>query len=185
MYSEVFLRDRKHPNHWYNRSLDLKASAGVLYYGMNQVDGSINESLGYPSGYSMSAACRHPYYLMCGLSVEAILKFRLSKVSDESSIPATHDLLNLVGMLNIELSKEDRKKIDYLSMCISWAGRYPYPKQNNAEQWKKHADLYDAIFLKRATGFGLAEQFVIKTGNNLGALEWEDFSRLWGEVANS
>ncbi|VBS37530.1 Uncharacterised protein [Burkholderia pseudomallei] len=83
--------ERSHPNHWFNRGADLHASAGALWYAMeNDVRQEIAQGLGFSSGYSMGVACYPVYHMMCGLALEVIMKAVL--VQRGLPFPKTHSL---------------------------------------------------------------------------------------------
>lgn len=51
--------DRSHPNHWYNRAADLRASAGAIWYSMSaQNKEAVSEELGFGSGHSIGCPNR-------------------------------------------------------------------------------------------------------------------------------
>lgn len=64
--------DRMHPNHWFNRASDLRASAHVLWLSMESKE--IQQKMGYGGGFSLGVACYPVYQMLCGLALELILK---------------------------------------------------------------------------------------------------------------
>lgn len=64
--------ERSHPNHWFNRAADLHASAGALWYSMEN-DGrhGIGEELGFSKDFSMNVAC-YPVYQQTSEAVRVL-----------------------------------------------------------------------------------------------------------------
>jgi hypothetical protein len=59
---------------------------------MSDGDGDIATSLGLPPGFSMQVACMPVYYMLCGLSLEVVMKAVLVQRGVPEKKYATHDL---------------------------------------------------------------------------------------------
>jgi len=118
--------ERNHPNHWFNRGADLHASAGALWYAMeNDSEERIAEKLGFSKGFSMGVASYPVYHMLCGLALEVILKAIL--VQRGLPFPKTHSLRKLVGQIGLSKTNDELTMFDFYEHSVLWAGRYPVP----------------------------------------------------------
>lgn len=74
MKRESLTEMKNHPNHWFNRSSDLHASAGAVWHSMGAKSKEIAQELGLSSGFDMGLACYHVYHMLCGLALEVMMK---------------------------------------------------------------------------------------------------------------
>lgn len=170
--------EKSHPNHWYNRAADLHASAGSIWYGMHfDREQNIAKSLGLGDGFSLSIACQPVYHMLCGLSLEVILKAILAQRNQ--NIPEIHDLNDLAARVGIKRSPQEKNLLKYYTSAVVWAGRYPTPK-NCSDQ--SLLNFYDD-----------ARKALFKPGKKLGnlqflthndATDWENFHVLWLRISS-
>ncbi len=130
----TLVEDRNHPNHWLNRAADLKASAGALWHAMGSHDAAIAQELGYGAGYSMSVACWPVYHMLCGLSLELIMKAVLVQRATPQKQVEIHVLNRLHSLLGFDLDDERKQLLDFYEASVVWAGRYPTPPQPNRRE---------------------------------------------------
>lgn len=169
-------QDRSHPNHWHNRAADLHASAGAVWFAMrNDQKMQVGASLGFPSGFSLGVACRPVYHMLCGLALEVGAKSVLTSCG--ATIPTSHDLNSLMGLIGLTVSVKERALLKYYSASVVWAGRYPTPRDCT--------DLALLDFYNKA-GDALTEPvkeikgLKLRRGN--GATNWEVFDDFWQRV---
>jgi len=173
----TLLEDRNHPNHWFNRASDLRASAGAVWIGM-EADRVSAERLNLGSGFSMGVACTPVYYMLCGLALELIMKARLVQLGYTDKQFGHHKLEKLVDQLQIVIQEEERRLLRFYEASMVWAGRYPLPRNATEQQvldfWRLAGDvLTEAV--PEITGIEL------RRGND--ATSWENFHALWKKYA--
>lgn len=172
--------ERNHPNHWYNRGADLHASAGALWYAMEN-DGSnkIAEELGFPSGYSMSVACRPVYHMTCGLALEVIMKAVLTQRG--VSFEKTHSLVKLSGLLGHGENSEDLALLKFYEHAVLWAGRYPVPLRCTDEKLKDYWSLAGDVL---TSPLKLSKDSTMEFRTGSGAADWDRFTAMWLRMAH-
>ncbi|TGP39541.1 hypothetical protein EN871_32200 [bacterium M00.F.Ca.ET.228.01.1.1] len=84
-----------HPNHWYNRAADLHASAGAVWDAMTNDPRDTSKRLGFTEGHSMQVACQPVYLMLCGLSLEVVMKAVLVQRGEMSSKHEHHRIVDL------------------------------------------------------------------------------------------
>lgn len=170
--------EKSHPNHWYNRAADLRASAGALWHAMKH-DGqqSISESLGLGHGYSLSVACRPVYHMLCGLSLEVIIKAVLAY--RRAKIPEIHDLNTLAGLIGMKPTMKEKDLLKYYTSSVVWAGRYPIPKNCNDESLQTFYDDARKVLVKPQKKSATL-QFLVHND----ATDWENFHSLWLKISS-
>jgi hypothetical protein len=112
---------------WFNKASDLHGAAAAIWFSMDDTRSKeIVEELGLDPAYRMSAAVRSVYSMLCGMSLELLLK---AIIVDEGSEPrSTHNLNHLLKDAGISLSTQEQDLLAILSGAIIWDGRYPVPK---------------------------------------------------------
>ncbi len=173
-FNELFDRRKRLSVYWHNKASDLRASAGVLWVSMHGTDELfVAEKLGFPPGFSFSIACGPVYYMLCGMSLELLLK---AVIVDRGIEPkATHDLVELSQAVSINLTQTQIGLFRILSEAIIWEGRYPVPKQERYLQnlYELHREhLWDPV----------PEIMGIKLLRPNNKLSWESFNDLWDLV---
>ncbi|CAJ9444629.1 Uncharacterised protein [Burkholderia pseudomallei] len=171
--------ERSHPNHWFNRGADLHASAGALWYAMeNDVRQEIAQGLGFSSGYSMGVACYPVYHMMCGLALEVIMKAVL--VQRGLPFPKTHSLGRLALTLGLTKTKDELAVLNFYEQSVLWAGRYPVPLNCTDDKLKEYWSLAGDVLTSPVK---LSENSRVKMRTHNGATKWEKFSPMWLEIA--
>ncbi|HBO4605227.1 hypothetical protein P3C80_23635 [Pseudomonas aeruginosa] len=177
----TLVEDRSHPNHWLNRAADLKASAGALWHAMGSQDAAIAQELGYGVGYSMKVACWPVYHMLCGLSLELVMKAVLVQRETPQKKVEIHFLNELHRLLALDLDDERKQILDFYEASVVWAGRYPTPRNVTDEKLLSHYDLESKV---------LTKPMLIDTPGTLSFMvssettDWGQFSKLWLEYAN-
>ena len=176
----TLVEDRSHPNHWRNRAADLKASAGALWHSMGAQDAAIAAELGYAPGYRMSVACWPVYHMLCGLSLELIMKAVLAQRGLAPDEFKGHKFANLHRLLDLPLNKENAKLMAFYQDALVWAGRYPTPLDATDEKLMSHYELASDILTKPIE---MGQPGLLKFKVSSGATDWEQFTALWGSYA--
>ncbi|AZL70108.1 hypothetical protein [Pseudomonas oryziphila] len=176
----TLVEDRSHPNHWQNRASDLLASAGALWHAMGSQDAAIAQALGYRSGYSMKVACWPVYHMLCGLSLELIMKAVLVQRATPQKEVETHVLHRLHRMLDLDLDEERKQILDFYEASVMWAGRYPTPRNPTDEKLLNYYDLASKVLTKPAP---IDSPGTLKFRVSSNTTDWDQFSSLWGEYA--
>ncbi|MDM3452601.1 MULTISPECIES: hypothetical protein [Enterobacteriaceae] len=162
--------DRKHPNHWFNRASDLKASAHVLWLTM-QSD-SLQKEMGYGGGFSLKVACHPVYEMLCGLALELILKAVI--VQKNKLVPNSHNLNHLASMADIKINKTTADLLKFYTEVIIWSGRYPVPRDCDDEKLTDYWKLVSNTLTERVGKVGTLQ---IRRSN--GASNWDNFNEIY------
>jgi hypothetical protein len=169
--------ERSHPNQWYNRAADLRASAGAAWYVMENDDAQkIAKSLGFGDGYSMGVACRPVYHMLCGLALEVIMKAVLRQ--KDVAVPEIHDLNDLASRIGLERNPHERALLKFYTSSIVWAGRCPTPRNCTDEGLRKFFGEASAVLQRPGPRLGN-----LKVLTASGATDWEHFHALWLRIA--
>jgi len=177
----TLVEDRSHPNHWLNRAADLKASAGALWHAMGSQDTAIAQELGYGAGYSMKVACWPVYHMLCGLSLELIMKAVLVQRATPQKQVEIHFLHKLHLLLGLNLDDERKQLLDFYEASVVWAGRYPTPRNPTDEKLLSHYDLESKVLTKPKL---MDSPGTLKFRESSDTTDWRQFSKLWVEYAN-
>lgn len=177
----TLVEDRSHPNHWLNRASDLLASAGALWHAMGAEDTAIAQALGYGKGFSMKVACWPVYHMLCGLSLELIMKAVLVQRATPQKDVETHVLHRLHQMLDLDLDEERKQILDFYEASVMWAGRYPTPRNPTDEKLLSHYDLESRVLTKPAP---IDSPGTLKFRVSSNTTDLDQFSSLWREYAN-
>lgn len=171
------VEQHSHPNYWFNRASDLRATAGAAWFSMSVDPETVRKTLGLAPGFSMHVACRPVYHLLCGLALEVLLKGVLALRGEQP--PTTHDLCQLADRVGVALSADERELLRYYSTTISWAGRYPLPRNPTEEKLRGHWD--NAVdVLTRATP--ISPGSFLKVARPSGADHWDAFHELYERI---
>lgn len=172
--------DRGHPNHWYNRSVDLHASAGALWHAMGPQDATIASELGYASGFRLGVACSPVYHMLCGLSLELIMKAVLAQKGFTPAQFRGHSFKKLHQLLQIPMNSDRIKLMAFYEASLLWAGRYPTPLDPTDEKLSDYYSLVDDVLTKPVD---MGETSVLKFKTSSGAAHWEKYTGLWNEYS--
>lgn len=163
----------KHPNHWFNRAADLHASAGAIWDAMSHEPAAVSARLGFIDGHSMEIACHPVYMMLCGLSLEVVMKAVLACRGDLSDDLLHHDLCKLSLAVGRELTQQERDLLNYYQGALVWSGRYPVPRRSAQAGVYAHRQLGFETFTSPLAGFSLE----LRVRNDTDS--WENYSRLW------
>jgi len=161
------------PLSWYNKSCDLRASSGALWFSMkNELLKKISSELNLGKGRSANTWA--VYLMLCGLSLELIYKAIL--VVKKQQVSTKHTLKNLADLAGIH---SDRRKEDLLAIlteAIIWDGKYPVPRD---EQQGKMVELSK---IENRSLFDYVEWKSLKIPRPNNELGWDSFNNLWTEA---
>lgn len=163
-----FDRRRQEPAYWFNKSADMRASAGAIRYGMSHSD-AVTEWLDFPNGYSMSVASHDVFVMLCGLSMELMYKSIL--VSKAIKFEKVHKLNMLRKLAEVDVSELEEGILDIYTHAIYWVGKYPVPLKSDFNS--EFMNLVDKHLFESVPGMSIN----LKRGNGL--MNWDTFEALW------
>lgn len=111
------VEDRSHKNLWLHRAIDLHASAGAIWLSMS--DGRGKDSAREPGlgeGFDMMHACFPVYHMLCGLSLEVVMKASL--ISLRQKPPEHHDLNLLSHLLGVKRNPAQKKILNFYQHSV-------------------------------------------------------------------
>ncbi|WP_273829454.1 hypothetical protein [Pseudomonas sp. SBT1-2] len=172
---------KSHPNHWFNRSSDLHASAGAVWHSMGDNSPLIAKELGLGPNFDMGVACYHVYHMLCGLALEVIMKAVLIQRGVDPKDFKTHSFEKLNCLLRVSVDEQERNLLKFYEGMLVWAARYPTPTDVTDEKLKSFYSLSDAVLTKDGPPLeGTTFHFTVSSG----ATDWDVFSALWAKYAN-
>jgi hypothetical protein len=161
----------KAPFAWYNKSSDLRASAGALWVCMGDKQSKeIVEILKLGDSFKLGIAGWPVYIMLCGMSLELIFKAVIVAKGDK--VKKTHDLVALARISNIEYDNRKKGILKIFTESIIWAGKYPVPLELDREKMDELNNLYRTCASPRhnnALDFG-------------SFLDWASFNEIWSEA---
>lgn len=168
------------PQYWFNKSTDLRAAAGALWYCMDQPRNlQVTRELVLGDGFSMAVATRPVYLMLCGLSLELVYKAILVAIGKEP--PPRHDLCKLAAAAGIPTTKKQQQVLSLLTESIIWDGKYPTPILRKYQATENvPAISRNLLFDKRQLGSLFV--FQPKKPDPLG---WREFSLIWSAGATT
>ncbi|WP_445768640.1 hypothetical protein [Rheinheimera sp.] len=130
-------RRQSEPNYWYNKSCDLRAAAGAVYFcieSQEQKHFDPTESLGLGTNFDMRIATWPVYLMLCGLSLETM--FKATIVAKKGTAKLENDLRSLAEQSSSCFTSQQKELFEILTQCILWYGKYPAPnaKKHNSLQ---------------------------------------------------
>jgi hypothetical protein len=172
-YKSKYERRKSIPMYWFNKSNDLKASAGVIWYGIHSENAQgIVDYLKLGKGFSLSIATYPTFLLLCGLSLELLYKAIL--VAKKLSFPKNHDLLKLANDIGIQLSSQEEGFLAILTESVKWDSKYPIPLEKDKVALENLDKLVsDYLFDKVELNGNLT---VLRSNQSL---NWDSFNKLW------
>jgi len=176
----TLVEDRNHPNHWFNRAADLKASAGAVWFSMGPDNAAISEALGYAPGNCMRTACKPIYFMLCGLALELIMKAVLAQRGFTPDQFKGHKFETLHQKLGLPLKRDIAKLMAFYEASLVWAGRYPIPIDATDEKLMSFYNLANEILTKPTDLGPSGIKFRVGTDE---LTNWTQFSKLWGSYA--
>lgn len=168
---QEFDRRRQEPAYWFNKSADMRASAGAIQYSISHSD-AVAEWLDFPKGYSMSVASQDVFVMLCGLSMELMYKAIL--VSKSIKFGNVHKLNELRKLAEVDVSKIEEGVLDLYTHAIYWVGKYPVPLNNAFST--DFMKLVDEHLFESVPGMSIN----LKRGNVL--MSWDTFEALWNSA---
>ncbi len=175
--NNVFERRQKLSVYWHNKASDLRGSAGALWASMHEASAyATAEKLGLGQGFSFTVGCYPVYHMLCGMSLELLLKAVLVERGFEPK--TTHDLVLLCADAGISLTTTQTGLLKILSEAIVWDGRYPVPKQE--PRFRQFIVLrYEHLFDQ------LTSSSTLKLRKSNSNLNWESFNKLWSLISEA
>jgi|SRR5665647_361500 len=162
------------PMYWFNKSSDLRASAGAIWYCIERKsDSTVTEELGLGNGFDMSLATWPVYLMLCGLSLELIYKSVIVAVNGK---PTTgHKLNTLAKSAGIPLTKDEEGLLGILMQSIYWHGKYPSPLP------KDHKSIYNlsSLSTKYLTEHVPGISIDLRRTKSPHPLGWDGFNTFW------
>jgi hypothetical protein len=148
---------------------------------MGSQDSSIAEELGYAPGYRMGVACWSVYHMLCGLSLEVIIKAVLVRRGTPPQKIETHSFVKLHEALGVEMDDERKRLMAFYEAALVWSGRYPTPRNASDEKLLSHYDLANDILTEPLS---MGEKTIIQFQVSSGATDWQCYSALWQSYAD-
>ncbi|MBI2471037.1 MAG: hypothetical protein HYV59_07320 [Planctomycetes bacterium] len=179
---DIYEMREKAPLAWFNKSSDLRASAGAIWICMGiEQSKEIVEQLRLGDDFRLNIACRPVYRMLCGMSLELIFKAII--VAKGNKVEHTHDLVDLALKSNIKYDKRKQGILKIFSESIIWDGRYPVPRAKGKDRDKAN----DVIKAKMAELNDLYRTCASPRRNNAldfgSFLDWNYFNEIWSEAA--
>ncbi len=176
---ERHVQERSHPNHWFNRSSDLHASAGALWLSMSPSNNAA-EALNLGRGFSMSV-CLPVYHMLCGLALETVMKALLASDGRWDPSDSSHTLIDLAELLATPLTPDERRLLEFYSASITWAGRYPLPSRPSDQKLLDYWSLASSVLMVD-TPIKISSTLKLRTASY--ATDWDNFHVLWHSYAD-
>lgn len=155
--------------YWHNKSNDLLGAAGLVWIGMDTTEGREQERLGLPDCYSFKVACPSVFRMLCGMSIELLLKAII--VQHGNKPEKTHKLEALANQAKLSVTPTQEQLLRVLSESIFWDGKYPVPLKKPDFDSAKEREL-EVLTEKVPLG-----TFHVLRPNH--ALDWENFLNIW------
>lgn len=172
---------KSHPNHWFNRSSDLHASAGAVWHSMGVNSALIAEELKLGSNFDMGIACYHVYHMLCGLALEVMIKAVLIQRGIDPKDFKTHSFEKLNLALGLRVDEQGTKLPKFYEGMLVWAARYPTPNGVTDEKLESFYSLANAVL---TTDGPALEGTTLRFSVSSGSTDWDAFSALWKTYAN-
>ena len=169
---DYFSMRKQAPLCWYNKSSDLRASAGALWISMrNDYSDIFVKELGLGTQFSMSIALWPVYMMLCGMALE--LLYKAISVAKGNKVKTTHDLVKLADFAGVKIDDKSKAVLTLLTEAIIWEGKYPVPKDNHKESFFTANNLYNEIMYTKAQFNNCEYQKPTDT------LNWDHFNKIW------
>ena len=166
------------PIYWYNKSFDLRGSAGALWASMDKEHSdNIVQELSLGTGYRMAVAVLPVYQMLCGMAIELIYKAIIIVKGNRRKGFNTHKLLVLADLAGISVDDKSKLILQLLTESLIWDGRYPVPKDPNC---MKERDILFGELTKDDSMLGCSHKMSLAND----ALSWESFNRIWLEASH-
>ena len=175
---DYFSMRKQAPLCWFNKSSDLRASAGALWKSMRKDSSEILvEELGLGTQFSMPIAVWPVYLMLCGMSLE--LLFKAISVAKGHHVKTTHNLVKLADFAGVKTDNESKSILALLTESIIWEGKYPVPKDKQKESFYTANNLYNEVMYTKAQFHGCEYQ------KPTDALNWDCFNKIWLDASKT
>jgi hypothetical protein len=105
-FMSEFERRKNTPQYWCNKSSDLRAAAGAIWYCMKEEnEKKVVEELELGTSFSMAVAAFPVFPMLCGLSLE--LMYKAVCVAKNIKFNKEHNLLNLCKLAKVPTTDEE------------------------------------------------------------------------------
>lgn len=161
--------------YWFDKSYNLKGAAAALWSTMHPPSPQSGRKRSPATFRAPSAgvALGPVYWMLCGMSIELLLK--ALEVARHQEPGKTHNLRQLAVKAGLRPDREKRGVLDLLSEAVIWYGRYPVPLEATRLE-KFHNQVFE--YLYRPTS--RVGRFEVFRRND--ALDWDSFDKLWNWV---
>lgn len=166
-----FSDEQRISTYWWNKSEDLRNAAALIWLA---IDSPKPNTVGETT---IRTPSRSIYFMLCGMSLEAILKAIL--IEKNQMPPKTHDLKRLADLAGVSYDAHEKDLLEILSSAVIWDGRYPVPLAQDA--WDRLMNLHNEKLCDRKK---LSEnsKFVVLSRNN--ELNWDRFADLLSKATS-
>lgn len=171
-YMDFFELKKKAPLCWFNKSSDLRASAGALWLSMDKEQPSVLvNALGLGTHFNVSVAVWPVYMMLCGLSLE--LLYKAISVAKGKTVANNHELIVLAELAGIKTDEQSQNVLSLLTESIYWDGKYPVPLDKKKDSFLAFNNLYNDVMYKKGQFHGF------ECSESSDALRWISFNNLW------
>jgi hypothetical protein len=176
---KIYERRNELSIYWYNKSSDLRGSAGALWASMDEeYSDNIVQELSLGTGYRMATAVLPVYEMLCGMAIELIYKAIIIAKGIKPKNPKdfeNHKLVVLANLAGISVDDKSNLILQLLTESIYWAGRYPVPKD---QKCMENRDKLFGELTKNDSKLGCFHK--MSFANDV--LSWHSFNRIWLEA---
>lgn len=121
----------------------------------------------------MPLACQPVYLMLCGLSLEVLMKAVLAQRGELTEKLMHHRLVDLAKAVGRAQTLREQKLLRFYESSMVWAGRYPVPLRDQLRGVIAHRRLGSELFMSPVK-LGRLE---LKQRNDMDS--WERYSILW------
>lgn len=157
--------------YWWNKSEDLRNAAACVWSVIkNPEKNTIGEQ-------SFRTPSRSIYFMLCGMSLEAILKGII--IEKNQTPPKTHDLKRLADLAGVSYDAHEKDLLEILSAAVIWDGRYPVPLAQDA--WDRLMRLHNDKLCDRERLSETSKHTILSPNDEL---NWDRFADLLGRATS-
>lgn len=167
----TFEQHKTSSTYWHNTANHLHISAAAIYHAMELEAAFPKDRFGLSEGVSMWADSTGAFRMLCGMSLECLLKGILQEQGQK--LKKSHTLPELAKLAGVTFSPDDTALLQILSEAVYWDGRYPYPLEES--HWNNLNGLvWEHLHDKEPLG-----DTGLSTYQANDKLDWEGYDRLW------
>ena len=148
---------------------------------MGSQDVAIASELGYAPGFRMGVACWPVYHMLCGLSLELIMKAVLAQRGLSPAQFKGHSFKKLHQLLDCPMDATRTRLMAFYEASLLWAGRYPTPLDATDDKLLGYYALANEILTKPIQ---MGEPGVLNLKISSGATDWNQYTDLWREYSD-